>query len=106
MSGDVESSPEQARDPKWSLNPLLRLQWRDWGGDTVVYDATSGQTHQFDRLTAAVVACIAERPWSVEALCRHLSDAVGDESDSQLVEVMAQVVDRLQVMGWLRLHTP
>lgn len=86
----------------WQLNPLLRLSWRDWGGDSVVFDATSGQTHLFDRLTAAVAASIAETPRSTRSLCDLFAAEAGLEHPDQLFQAIDQVVDRLCVLGWVR----
>ena len=88
--------------PEWQLNPLLRLTWRDWGGDSVVFDATSGQTHQFDRLTAAVAASIAEAPRSTRSLCDQFAAEAGLEHPEQLLQAIDQVVDRLHLLGWVR----
>ncbi|WP_088283334.1 HPr-rel-A system PqqD family peptide chaperone [Ideonella sp. A 288] len=95
-----------APDAVWRLNPLVSLQWRDWGGDAVVYEASSGQTHQLDRLTAAVVAHLEQQPASVEALRLDLADAVDGTEQAQLPEALNVIVGRLVVLGWLQAGTP
>lgn len=92
--------------PQWQISPLLRLSWRDWGAESVVFDATSGQTHLFDRLTAAVAASIAEHPSSAQDLCQRLGMDAGLETPMQLLPAIEQVVERLRVMGWVRTIGP
>lgn len=95
-----------APDAVWRLNPLVSLHWRDWGGDAIVYEASSGQTHQFDRLTAAVVARLEQQPASVEGLRQYLADAVDDTEQAQLPEALEAIVGRLVILGWLQPFHP
>ena len=103
-----------ANGPIWHLNPLVKLHWRDWGGDAVVLESTSGQTHQLDRLTAAVVAAFEESPATSADLCARLvddlvddlTDDLGDVDAAQLQASIAPILDRLALMGWLRPALP
>ena len=93
-------------EPVWRLNPLVALDWRDWGGDAVVYEACSGQTHQLDPLTAAVVARLAVQPESRAGLCAYLEDTIDASERDQLGATLLGVIDRLQSMGWLQTTSP
>ena len=93
-------------EPVWRLNPLVALHWRDWGGDAVVYEACSGQTHKLDPLTAAVVARLADQPESTAGLCTYLDDTVDAGERDQLSATLLGVLDRLHTMGWLQTTRP
>ena len=95
-----------ANDQVWHLNPLVRLHWRDWGGDAVVLESSSGQTHQLDRLTAAVVAAFEESPATSADLCARLVADLTDVDAAQLQASMSPIIDRLALMGWLRPRLP
>lgn len=95
-----------ADDLIWHLNPLLKLHWRDWGGDAVVLESTSGQTHQLDRLTAAVVAAFEESPATSADLCARLANDLTDVDAVQLQASISPIIDRLALMGWLRPALP
>ena len=95
-----------ADDLVWHLNPLLKLHWRDWGGDAVVLESTSGQTHQLDRLTAAVVAAFEESPATSTDLCARLAADLSDVDGAQLQASISPIIDRLALMGWLRPALP
>lgn len=95
-----------ADDLIWHLNPLLKLHWRDWGGDAVVLESTSGQTHQLDRLTAAVVAAFEESPATSADLCARLATDLSDVDAVQLQALILPIIDRLALMGWLRPALP
>lgn len=88
--------------PRWRMNPLVTPHWRDWGGDAIVYEASSGQTHQFDPLTAAVVARFAEHADTLDGICAYLADAVEPDQQPQLRDTLGTVINRLLSMGWLQ----
>ena len=95
-----------ADNPIWHLNPLLQLHWRDWGGDAVVLESTSGQTHQLDRLSAAVVIAFQESPATVQSLSTRLTADLLDIDTTQLQASLLPIIERLALMGWLRPAAP
>lgn len=45
-------------DPSsWRLNPKVNLHWRHLDDSWVVFEVLSGETHQLDHSTAAVLMC-------------------------------------------------
>lgn len=85
----------------WRLNPVIRLHWRDWGGDSVVFEELSGQTLQFDPLSAAVMACIETGVTDLPMLSRLLADDLGTVADGPLVDSLCTVLERLNRLGWI-----
>ena len=90
----------------WRLNPAIRLHWRDWGGDSVVFEELSGQTLQFDPLSAAVMACIEAGVTDLSTLGRLLADDLGTVADGPFVESLCTVLERLIRLGWIEPETP
>lgn len=41
----------------WRLNPKINLHWRHLDGAWVLFEVLSGQTHQLDHASAAVLMC-------------------------------------------------
>jgi PqqD family protein of HPr-rel-A system len=90
----------------WRLNPVIRLHWRDWGGDSVVFEELSGQTLQFDPLSAAVMACIEAGVTDLSTLAGMLADDLGTVADGPFVESLCTVLERLIRLGWIEPATP
>ena len=65
--------------------PVLQLAdtlyWRNWDGDTVVYDTVTGDTHLLQGLGADVFTCLAENDMDVNGLASELAEysIAGDE---------------------------
>lgn len=79
----------------------FRLHWREWGGDSVVYDERSGQTHQFAPLAAAVMACFEQHACSFDELSRAIADDLGAPVDNPLRSALRPIVEEFLRLGWI-----
>ena len=85
-------------------NPLIELHWRDWGDDSVVLEACSGQLFQFDALSAALMACFEEGPQAFDSVLAALSSDLGVAAavaDDEFRDTVRAVVAEFQKLGWL-----
>ena len=57
------------------VNPAVRLHWRHWDCDWVVFDETSGNTHAMGELAACALLCLDEGAMHVEALVAQVATA-------------------------------
>ena len=86
----------------WQKDGRRQLHWRDWGADSVVYDARSGHTLKFPPLAAAAMACFEEAPNSLVGLALTLGLADADaltlhvEVEAPLQAVVAHFLE----LGW------
>lgn len=85
----------------WRLNRTAEWHWRDWGGDSVVIEVRSGQTLQFDPLSAAVMACIEAGATDMPTLFAALGEDLGKVDDAELSGSLCLVVERLLRLGWI-----
>lgn len=85
----------------WRLNRTAEWHWRDWGGDSVVIEVRSGQTLQFDPLSAAVMACIEAGATDMPSLGAALGEDLGAVADAELSGSLCLVVERLSRLGWI-----
>jgi len=83
------------------MSPVIQLHWRDWGGDSVVFEARSGLTQQFDPLSAAAMACIESGVTDLGELSQQLAEDLGTQPDSTLVESLCTLLERLTKLGWI-----
>ena len=86
----------------WRASPLIELHWRDWGDDSVVLEACSGQLFQFDPLSAALMACFEEGPQHFDAVLAALAaDLSVAAADDEFRDTVRAVVQEFQKLGWL-----
>lgn len=86
---------------RWRVNPTVQLHWRDWGDASVAFEAISGETHLFDPLAAAVMACIEGGETSREALVATLAGDLELTDNHTLSVAVCEVLDRLKKLGWI-----
>jgi hypothetical protein len=82
-------------------SPIIELHWRDWGGDSVALEASSGQIFRFDPLAAAVMACFEEAPRYFEDVMREVGSDLGAGPDPMLRETVHAIVEEFRRLGWL-----
>lgn len=85
----------------WRPNPLIELHWRDWGEDSVVLEACSGQLFQFDPLSAATMACFEEGPRRFDEVLDALSSDLGVTPDGEFRDTLLAIVEEFRRLGWL-----
>ncbi|MDE2367649.1 MAG: hypothetical protein KGN16_01665 [Burkholderiales bacterium] len=79
----------------------IELHWRDWGEDSVAFEARSGARYQFDPLSAAVMACFEDGPASIESVQRLLAEDLDAADDAALAHEISEIVDKFRAQGWL-----
>lgn len=90
----------------WRLQPARRLHWRDWGGDSVVYDESSGETHQFSPLAAAAMAWLEERPHSAIGLTGAIATDLGSAVDDELHAAVTASLEQFLEIDWIEPLNP
>lgn len=86
---------------RWRKSPERTLHWRDWGGDSVVFEQYSGHTYQFAPLAAAVMACFEEDARSFEELAGVIAAALDTEPDNELRSALTAIVEQFRRLGWI-----
>lgn len=95
-----------AAEPLWRANPLRRLHWRDWGSDSIAFDARSGRTHRVTALAAAALAWLEERPHSRESLVIALAGDMATVPDDVLRAAVATALDEFGERDWIEACLP
>ena len=68
-----ETAPE-AEDRRWGLPEDVRLLWKSWDEEVIVFNQASGQTHLLDALSAEVLRELEQRPWTMADLVALFAD--------------------------------
>ena len=58
---------------EYRLRSIARLHWASWHDEYVVFEETSGQTHQLDAARAFVLQLLSEAPGTLSTFARELS---------------------------------
>lgn len=107
MSREAVGPPVAEHDDKapfegaFCVRAGVALQWRDWGGDSVVYDGHSGQTHHFAPLAAAVMACFEQHACTFDELSAAIAGDLGVPVDNPLRSALTAIVDEFLRLGWI-----
>ncbi len=96
----IEDAPEFS-DLMLGVRPGIELHWRDWGGDSVAYEARSGQIFHFDALSAAVMGCFELKATTMTEVCATLAQDLEGVSAQDLGDAVGHIVDNFRRLGWL-----
>lgn len=80
------------------LHPIAKLHWVTWNDEWVIFDETSGQTHQIDAVKAFVLHLLSESSHGSSRLVAELSKSLA-VSYSVASEVMRLVIRELEAAG-------
>ncbi|MFT3820232.1 MAG: hypothetical protein QM750_21900 [Rubrivivax sp.] len=86
---------------RWRVRAAVELHWRDWGADSVVFEARSGQILQLDPLTAAVIGGIEEQAIGTDDLAAGLAADLGEADPAAMCPVVTRVIEQFERLGWL-----
>lgn len=83
------------------VRSIVDLHWRDWGETSVVLESRSGQIHECDPLSAAVMACVEDNPASAAEIARVLASDVTLEADVEFEQQVADILQHFLQLGWI-----
>jgi PqqD family protein of HPr-rel-A system len=90
---------DSAGQHRFRIRPSAGLHWAGWDDESVVFDETSGQTHQLDPLRAYVLNSLTTGPRSRRELMDYLQTALGECQTSEVVESLGAVLDDFERHG-------
>jgi PqqD family protein of HPr-rel-A system len=105
-AGAPQEASKTPLEGVFCVRQAAALHWRDWGDDSVVYDAYSGQTHQFSPLAAAVMACFEQHACSLDDLAVAIAGDLGVPVDNELRSALRPIVEEFHRLGWIEPTDP
>jgi len=81
------------------INDAVRLHWHDCDDDFLVFDETSGQTHQLDPVRAFVLNAFSVGPLDFETLLDDLSGALAPNQPANLATTLRDVLHEFESCG-------
>jgi PqqD family protein of HPr-rel-A system len=77
----------------WSLRPGQTLQYRQWDGESVLYNDLSGDTHLLGEAAIVLLQALRNGPATCLALAAILkTEFETDETDEVIADVVADMV--------------
>lgn len=80
---------------KWRLERRAELHWRHFDGEWVVFETASGDTHQFDSISAAVLMCLESEPQDLDSLCSAIAAELNLGAVDDLPRRIEQLIEQL-----------
>lgn len=82
MPSAARSAPPDASSPTYRIRANARLHWAGWNDEFVVFNESSGQTHQLDALRAFVLNLLVESPRTWDEALNELRAALKPGHDN------------------------
>jgi PqqD family protein of HPr-rel-A system len=77
----ARSASSDASNPTYHVRANARLHWAGWDDEFVVFNESSGQTHQLDALRAFVLNLLVESPRTWDEALGELRAALPSGND-------------------------
>ena len=82
-----------------AVNPVCKMHWVCWGGEYVVFDETSGQTHCMDTLHALVLDVLIEGSQPFSSLLEKFTAISVFDEEQGLRSSLQTILKELQSIG-------
>jgi PqqD family protein of HPr-rel-A system len=83
------------------LNPVAQLHWVGWDDEYVVFEESSGQTHQLDAFRAFVLNSALEGEIQVSDLLADMVSAMTVQSPEAATQLLHSVIEEFETVGLL-----
>jgi PqqD family protein of HPr-rel-A system len=83
----------------WRVVERERLGWRCWGGDYVVFNPSSGQTHLLDVVTGRIVTELTDGSRDLLEIRSRIAKFLEVPDDDRLASTVANILIRLEEVG-------
>lgn len=76
----------------YSINAAVRLHWAELGDEHVVFEETSGQTHQLDAVRAFVLNLLLDQALGLKDIQAELISAIPSSGNQYIAEIANDVL--------------
>lgn len=83
----------------YSINAAVRLHWVELGNEYVVFEETSGQTHQLDAVRAFVLNLLLDQALGVKDIQAELTGAIPSSDNQNIAELANDVLCEFVAYG-------
>jgi PqqD family protein of HPr-rel-A system len=90
----------------YRINKTVVLHWHALEEDYIVFDETSGQTHQLDAIRAFVLSALQESDLSAQAIFKALDLVIKPEAETTLEVLAQEILNEFVSHGLAEVQTP
>jgi PqqD family protein of HPr-rel-A system len=83
----------------YRINKVVKLHWHAINDEYVVFDETSGQTHQLDPIRAFVLNALQEKQLSAQAIFEELCVFLNPDHSADLYALTQEILNELVSHG-------
>ncbi|MFQ5783567.1 MAG: HPr-rel-A system PqqD family peptide chaperone [Alphaproteobacteria bacterium] len=98
-TGNFGAERPMSERARWRLPEGVRLVWRAWDDEFVVFNTLSGQTHLLDGVSAAILDALERGPATVDELSRRLAERFDLAIDEALRSRITTICGRFDNLG-------
>ena len=84
---------------KWRIFPGLRLHWRSWEDEFVVYNSASGDTHLLDQVSRDMLKVLESESPTLSELAGRLAESQEIEADAEFSSYLERLLATLEKLG-------
>lgn len=88
------------------LNPAASLTWVSWDDEYVVFDETSGQTHQMNALRGYVLNSLDKQGILFKSLVADIMSGLGSSLETDLPAVVDSILREFEAHGLVEFSQP
>jgi len=85
--------------PKWRIVPGVRLHWRSWEDEFVVYDSDSGDTHLLNQVSGDILKVLESESPTISDLAVRLAESQKVQPDGELSAYLERLLAKLERLG-------
>lgn len=78
---------------------MVRLHWRHFDGDWIVFESASGATHQLTPLSAFVAHALEDGPTGTDTLAEQAAAAIGSTDPQAVRAAVREVLGQFRKLG-------
>lgn len=105
MSAATPAAPPGVGGCVYRVRSKAQLHWAGWGDEFVVFNESSGLTHQLDPLRAFVLNLLVESPRTRDQMLSELGSALHiDAPGADIPDVLLTVLSEFQQQGLVDTH--
>lgn len=86
----------------WIARPERRAGQCTWDGESVIYDAVSGNTHYLEPVSATILRHLSAKPASAASICRSLRSEFDADSEADFLAAVQEVLAKLRQMDLIQ----
>jgi PqqD family protein of HPr-rel-A system len=84
---------------QWAVPKQVRLLWRLWNDEYIVFNPASGHTHLLNLIAGEALKALEQSPGSSTDVMERISGAIGVEPSAELLGHLSKLIAEFDELG-------